>query len=315
MSVFTALDQLPADFGPSAVTFGKFDGLHAGHRAVVDELATLAGARGLVPTLLTFDRNPLSLLDPERCPESVVGLGQRRELLEGAGAEVVVELPFDRALSRLSAEDFVEQVLVGALHARLVLVGPDTRFGHRGLGTADTLVELGRGYGFDVRIHDMLRSRSGEVVSSTRVRRLLSEGDVRGATELLGRLPAVRAMVVHGQARGRQLGYPTANLSPDLEGFIPGDGVYAGFLTVEGRRMPSAISIGNNPTFEGVPAKQIEAHVIDEELDLYDKVVEVEFQEFIRGMEKYTTLDALIAQIGADTDRARAILGLAVGGS
>jgi riboflavin kinase/FMN adenylyltransferase len=305
---YTSLEAIPAGFGPSVVTFGKFDGLHIGHRSIVERLSEVSRERGLVPTVLTFDRNPLSILDPARCPESVTSRRQRRELLEGSGVDTLVELAFDRAFSEQSAEDFVDRILVGALRAQVVLVGTDTRFGLHGRGDFSALVDMGRTRGFEVQPLEHLLDAGGTPVSSTRVRQLLAAGDVTTAAELLGRRPSVRAMVVHGEARGRELGYPTANLAPDLEGFIPADGVYAGFLILDGRRMPSAISIGNNPTFQGVRAKQIEAHVIDEDIDLYDRVVELEFVEFIRGMVKYESLDALIRQIGDDTDRARTIL-------
>lgn len=309
MDFYTSLAQVPTDFGPSAVTFGKFDGIHVGHRGVIADLVLLAETRSLTPTVLTFDRNPLSLLAPERCPESVISRRQKRELLELAGVDAVLEIAFDREFSRRTAEDFVDRVIVGTLHAQLVLVGPETRFGAGGAGTFDTLVALGEARGVEVRSHGLVSTGDAQVVSSTRIRALLADGDVVGATRLLGRVPSVRAEVVHGQRRGRELGYPTANLSPDLEGFIPADGVYAGYLTWRGRRMPAAISIGDNPTFEGVPARQVEAYVIDEDLDLYDEVVEVEFVERLRGQLKFDSLEPLIAQMAHDTQRARELLG------
>lgn len=308
MRFFTSAGDIPADFGPSAVTFGKFDGMHVGHRLVIDSLRDVARARDITSTVLTFDRNPLRLLDPARCPESVISNQQKRELLELAGVDAMLQLPFDRALSELDATEFVERILVQALHARVVLVGPGTRFGSKGLGDFDHLTSLGREHGFEVRQLGMRGDNRGLPVSSTRIRMLLSDGNVAEAARLLERYPSVRAMVVHGQRRGRELGYPTANLSPDLEGFIPADGVYAGFLVLDGDRMPAAISIGNNPTFDGVPEKQVEAHVLDADIDLYDRVVEVEFVDRVRGMEKFDSLDDLIARMGLDTDRVREIL-------
>lgn len=320
MRFFDSLDSIPPDFGPSAVTFGKFDGIHIGHRQMLDALLSIAAQRRLEPTVLTFDRNPLSLLDPARCPENIVSNAQKRDLLEEVGIGTMVQVAFDRAFSAQSAEQFVTRALVDVLHAEVVLVGPDTRFGSGGGGNASTLVELGSRSGFEVVQAPAHLSEDGATVSSTRIRRLLAGGDVAGAGRLLGRLPAVRGTVVHGQQRGRQLGYPTANLSPALEGFIPADGVYAGFLSIQPdlgagssaetplRRMPAAISIGNNPTFEGVPEKQVEAHVLDADLDLYDRVVVVEFVDFVRGMTRFDSLDELIAQIGLDTSRVREVL-------
>lgn len=314
MAFFRATSEVPDDFGPSAVTFGKFDGVHLGHRAVIDELRDLAAERSLVPTVLTFDRNPLALLAPARCPESITGLDQKAELLADAGVGATLEVPFDRAFSAQDAEQFIARIIVGTLHAGLVLVGPDTRFGAGGRGHFDTLVDAGAEYGFEVRQLAARTDATGRI-SSTRIRGLLSEGRVAEAATLLGRYPSVRAMVVHGQKRGRALGYPTANLAPDLTGFIPADGVYAGYLSVRdagdprrGIRMPAAISIGNNPTFEGVPARQVEAYVLDADLDLYDRVVEVEFVDRVRGMERFDSLDELIARMGLDTERVRELL-------
>ncbi len=311
MRFFDALDAVPSEFGPSAVTFGKFDGVHLGHRGVIDQLIGLARQHSLDATVLTFDRNPLSLLAPEKCPESVISTRQKRELLAGAGVDATVEIPFDRAFSLLTAEQFVDTVLSRALHAKLVLVGPETRFGAGGAGTFDTLVELGGQRGIEVVSRGLVSTDDAEPVSSTRIRRLLTVGDVAGATRLLGRAHSVRAEVVHGQRRGRELGYPTANLSPELEGFIPADGVYAGYLTWNGRRMPAAISVGDNPTFIGVPARQVEAYVIDEDLDLYDEIVEVTFVERLRGQLKFDALEPLIEQMARDTQRARDLLGRA----
>jgi riboflavin kinase/FMN adenylyltransferase len=202
----------------------------------------------------------------------------------------------------------VRDILVDTLHAKHVSVGRDFRFGAKGAGDADLLTELGRQYGFDVRLIDDVMPHGERRVSSTWIRELLSTGDVRSATRLLGHLPTVRGVVVHGAARGRELGFPTANLSPDSEGLIPADGVYAGWLTDHGARYPAAISIGNNPTFDGVPQKQVEAYVLDQEIDLYDHVVEVAFVEHIRGMVAFTGIEPLIRQIEDDVVKTRAIL-------
>lgn len=308
MQFATSIDGIPASLRASAVTFGKFDGMHIGHQEVIGALRSVADELGLSSVVLTFDRNPLSLLDPARCPESIVSNEQKRELIEASGVDAMVQLPFDRAFSSLTADEFVRDVLVRGLGARVVLVGPGTRYGSRGTGDFARLVELGAELGFEVRQLELHRDSSGEPVSSTRIRSLLAEGNVREAGRLLGRRPSVRAVIVHGQKRGRALGYPTANFSCELEGYIPADGVYAGLITIGGRTMPAAVSIGNNPTFDGVPARQVEAHVLDEDLDLYDQVASLEFVDYIRGMVKYTNLDDLIAQMGRDTDRVREVL-------
>ena len=310
MQFYTSLADVPADFGPSAVTVGKFDGVHTGHRSVLSALRAISAERGLVPTVLTFDRNPLSLLHPERCPAVLVSNEQKRELLASTGVDATVMLTFDRRFSEQTPDQFIENVLVAALHARVVFVGPDFRFGVHGSGDVTMLAKAGGRLGFEVRSVQEMKSGGTRRVSSTWIRNLLSDGDVAGAARLLGREPSVRGVVVRGEQRGRALGYPTANLSPDLEGFIPADGVYAGWLTVDGERMPAAASVGNNPTFPGVPERQVEAHVLDADLDLYGKTVELSFTQRIRAMEKFDGVDALIAQIREDEARARQILGV-----
>ena len=308
MITFSRPADVPDDFGPSAVTIGKFDGVHAGHRAVISRLREAAGEQGLRPVVVTFDRHPLALLAPEKCPAALVGPEQKIDLLAGTGVDATLILAFDRALSLQSPEDFVTTILVDALHARLVLVGSDFRFGHRGAGDVALLTELGRRHGFDVEIVGDVMPRDGRRVSSTWIRELLADGRVSDAAVLLGHAPAVRGMVVHGAKRGRELGYPTANLSPDSDGLIPADGVYAGWLKVGQARYPAAISVGNNPTFDGVAQKQVEAYVLDEEIDLYDQVVEVQFVERIRGMVAFTGIEPLIVQMGDDVERVRQLL-------
>jgi riboflavin kinase/FMN adenylyltransferase len=311
MEVFHGVSEVPRDFGPSAVTIGKFDGVHAGHHAVIDALEVAAGAQGLVSTVVTFDRNPLSLLDPDRCPDALASNAKKLELLDAAGVGATLMLAFDRTFSEQAPEDFVTSILVEALHARVVFVGADFRFGVRGSGTVPLLTELGTRFGFEVRQIPELTTGEPRRVSSTWVRELLDEGDVVGASIPLARLHSIRSTVVHGEQRGRELGYPTANLSPDVEGFIPRDGVYAAWATVGGERYGAAVSIGNNPTFEGVPQKQVEAHLLDQSLDLYGKTIELEFVEYIRGMVKFPSFDALAAQMRVDEDRVRAVLRLA----
>lgn len=294
--------------GPAAVTIGKFDGVHTGHRAVIHELLREAREHDLAAVIVTFDRNPLSVIAPEYCPIALVSNEQKLALLAETGVDATLMLTFDEALMRLSPEEFVRHVLVESLEALVVLVGSDFRFGARGAGDITTLRRLGEQFGYEVRIIDDVRPEDGRRVSSTWIRELLDEGDVQHATRLLGHEPVVRGMVVHGAKRGRELGFPTANLSPRSQGLIPADGVYAGRLSVGGRTYPAAISVGNNPTFDGVPLKQVEAFVIDETLDLYDQVVDVTFVARIRGMVAFTGIEPLIVQMNDDVERARHLL-------
>lgn len=304
------LEDLPAGLGPSVVTIGKFDGVHLGHRGLIDQVRAIAADRGLSSVVVTFDRNPLSVVRPDVCPADLVSLDEKLELLDELGLDAVVVARFDRAFADQSPEEFVKRVLVDGVGARVVLAGPDFRFGAKAAGDAAMLRELGAAHGFEVVVPDRIVDEAGERISSSLVRERLSAGDIPGAAQLLGRLPRIRAEVVHGYERGRTLGYPTANLSPDVEGFIPADGVYAAWLIVDGHRYGSAVSIGNNPTFEGVPDKRVEAHAFDQSFDLYGKVVEIEFVQFIRGMQKFSGPDALAQQMGADEAQIRAILGV-----
>jgi riboflavin kinase/FMN adenylyltransferase len=310
MKFYPSLDEVPADFGPSAVTIGKFDGVHAGHRSVIARLRREAAAAGLVSTVLTFDRHPLALLKPDLCPGTLTSNDQKRAVLETTGIDALVMIEFTHAFSLEEPQEFVTDVLVGTLHAKLVFVGPDFRFGHRGLGTVEELERLGRLHGFEVRMIEAVRPLGDRVISSTWIRDLLAEGRVAEAATLLERRSTVRGIVVPGERRGRELGYPTANLARSVEGYVPADGVYAAYATVDGRTMPAAVSIGNNPTFVGVPDKQIEAHLLDEDLDLYGKMVEIAFVKYIRGMEKFASVGELVTQMTHDEANVRHLLGM-----
>jgi riboflavin kinase/FMN adenylyltransferase len=310
--VFRSPEEVPGDFGPTAVAIGKFDGVHAGHRAVIERLRQAATATGSRSVAVTFDRNPLAVIRPDRCPENVVTVDRKLELLGELGLDATLVLTFDEELAARSAEDFVVDILVGALQVSTVLVGEDFRFGHRGAGTPELLRELAPRFGFSVEVVDeVYLPGSTRRVSSSWIRELLMEGDVAAAAKALGRLPDVRGEVVHGLKRGRELGFPTANLSTIVDAFVPADGVYAGWLVDHdtGIRHPSAISVGTNPTFDDVLVRQVEAHVLGETgLDLYGHDVTVEFVERLRGMVAFEGIDKLMVQMGADvTDAARAL--------
>jgi riboflavin kinase/FMN adenylyltransferase len=307
--VVHGIENLPQDARPSAVTIGKFDGVHRGHRAVLDHLITEAEGRRTVA--VTFDRHPAAVLHPESAPETLLSTAQKTEALIEAGVDLVVVLPFTPAFAALTPEQFVDQVLVRGLRAELVLVGSDFRYGARGAGTVETLRVAGERHGFEVALVDDVCVLDGTRVSSTGIRTLLESGRLDEATEALGRPHRIRSLVVPGHQRGRELGYPTANLARDAEGCIPADGVYACWLHVEGARYGAAVSIGNNPTFGDVPEKTVEAHAIDVHLDLYGKTVELEFVAYIRSMHKFDSADALAEQMGRDELRIRGVLGLA----
>jgi riboflavin kinase / FMN adenylyltransferase len=302
------LAELPGDLGPTAVAVGKFDGVHLGHRAVLGRLADEAREHDLVPAVVTFDRNPLALLRPDQAPPPLVSVAQRLELLADAGVELTLMLAFDGALAALPPEEFAERYLFGGLRARAVLVGEDFRFGAHAAGDVALLERMAAERDARVVALPSVLGADAERVSTTRVRRLLAEGEVGEAARLLGRPHAVRAVVVHGLQRGRELGWPTANLHPDAEGLVPADGVYAGWATVDGERYPAAVSVGDNPTFEGVPARQVEAYLLDVDLDLYGRTLEVAFVARLRGNTAFTGIEALKAQIGRDVETTRELL-------
>ena len=314
MIVFRSPEEVPSDFGPSAVAIGKFDGVHIGHRAVIDRLNEAAAASGSRSVVVTFDRNPLAVLRPDRCPENVVTVDRKLELLSELGIDATLVLTFDEQLAARSADDFVTDILVDALQVSTVLVGEDFRFGNRGAGTPELLRELGPRDGFTVEVvDDVYLPGSTRRVSSSWIRELLMHGDVTAAARVLGRNPDVRGEVVHGLKRGRELGFPTATLSTIVDAFVPADGVYAGWLVDHdtGIRHPSAISVGTNPTFDDVLVRQVEAHVLGETgLDLYGHDVTVEFVERLRGMVAFEGIEKLMEQMAADVTDAARVLGL-----
>lgn len=312
MIVFRDPQEVPADFGPSAVAIGKFDGVHAGHRAVIRRLREAASATGDRAVAVTFDRNPLAVLRPDRCPENVVTVDRKLELLGELGLDATLVLTFDERLAALTAEDFVMQILVGALRVSTVLVGADFRFGRGGAGTPELLRQLAPLHGFTVEVvDDVYVDGSDRRVSSTWIRELLMDGDVTTAARVLDRRVDVRGEVVHGLKRGRELGFPTANLSASVDSFVPADGVYAGWLVDHdtGLRHRAAISVGTNPTFDDVLERQVEAHVLGEtDLDLYGHDVTVEFVERLRGMVAFEGIEKLKAQMAADVTDAERVL-------
>ena len=309
MQTYSALSDVPSDIGKTAVTIGKFDCLHLGHQSLFSNLIQAAKDESLVPTVVTFDRHPDHLLRPDRAKLPIIGKTQKHSIIESLGAAVLVELEFNQALASKTPEQFVKEILVDTLHAKVVMVGQGFRFGNQGSGDTHTLRELGQQYGFSVSEVKPIEI-DGETVSTTRVRNLLDEGNVSAVAKLLGRVHVAVGIVEHGLKIGRKIGFPTANLSREAEGYLPLDGVYSGWLVSEGIRYPAAHSVGINETFQAVP-RLVESHVLDEtELDLYDKVVTLEFIDFVRPVEKFDGVDSLVAQINLDLEVVRQQLGM-----
>jgi riboflavin kinase/FMN adenylyltransferase len=309
LQTYSVLSDVPSDIGKTVVTIGKFDCLHLGHQSLFSNLIEAAKDQSLVPTVVTFDRHPDHLLRPDRAKLPIIGKTQKHSIIESLGAAVLVELEFNQALASKTPEQFVKEILVDTLQAQVVMVGQGFRFGDQGSGDTQTLRELGQQYGFSVSEVKPIEI-DGETVSTTRVRNLLDQGNVVAVAKLLGRVHVAVGVVEHGLKIGREIGFPTANLSREAEGYLPLDGVYSGWLVSEGIRYPAAQSVGINETFQAVP-RLVESHVLDEtELDLYDKVVTLEFIDFVRPVEKFDGVDSLVAQINLDLEVVRKQLGI-----
>jgi riboflavin kinase/FMN adenylyltransferase len=306
VQVWRTLDEVK-DVERSVATIGVFDGVHRGHRHVIDGVVLHAAEIGAMSVVVTFDPHPMAVVAPDRRPPALATLDHRLQLLDDEHVDAVLVLPFTTARAHQSPEDFVREVLVDTLHAKAVHVGENFRFGHRAAGDVALLRELGTAYGFEVVPVPLA---GGETTwSSTYVRDRLAVGDVGAAEKALGRQHRVEGIVVHGDHRGRELGYPTANLGPDDVSAIPADGVYAGWLTREsGDRLPAAISIGTNPTFDG-KARRVEAYVLDrDDLELYGEYVALDFAERLRETVKFDGVESLKVQMAEDCRRAREIL-------
>ena len=284
----------------TSVAIGIFDGVHRGHQEILAEAAKYGAV-----TVLTFDPHPTSIFAPERTPTALVNLGDRIKLLKENGASDVVVLPFTREFAAMSPDAFITEVLVNQLAATHVTVGANFTFGHKAAGNVDYLKEHAQGFGVSA-VH--LQEDRGSAISSTRIRTLIVDGDVERANEMLTRPFYLRGPVVHGEKRGRTIGYPTANMGLADNATIPADGVYAGWLTVGDHRWQAAISIGTNPTFPGVRGRQVEAYAIDQSgLDLYDQEAKLEFGFRLRDTLKFDGLDPLLVQMKADCELAKVL--------
>ena len=295
----------------SVVTIGAYDGVHLGHQAVIAEVRRQAGAAGQAATVVTFDRHPASVVRPATAPRLLTDLDQKLELLAATGIDRCLVISFDEARSKEPADEFVRDVLVERLGARRVIVGEDFHFGHQRSGDVTLLRAMGAELGFDVDGIELVTAPgTAERASSTAIRHALVEGDLPRAAAMLGRPHEVRGVVAHGDERGRELGFPTANVSVPGEILLPADGIYAGwFQRADGTVLPAALSLGRRPTFYAeAHVSLLEAHVLDFSGDLYDEAVRVRFVERLRGEAKFDSVEALIEQIDRDCTEARAIL-------
>ncbi|MFI0741899.1 bifunctional riboflavin kinase/FAD synthetase [Streptomyces sp. NPDC021100] len=314
MQRWRGLEDIPQDWGRSVVTIGSYDGVHRGHQLIIGRAVERARELGVPSVVVTFDPHPSEVVRPGSHPPLLAPHHRRAELIAELGVDAVLVLPFTAEFSKLSPADFVVKVLVDKLHAKLVVEGPNFRFGHRAAGTVALLEELGTTYDFGVEVIDLKltgEAGAGLPFSSTLTRRLVAEGDVAGAMEILGHPHRVEGVVVRGAQRGRELGFPTANIETLPHTAIPADGVYAGWLVVEGESMPAAISVGTNVQFDATE-RTVEAYAIDRvDLDLYGLHAAVDFLAYLRGMEKFETLDALLERMADDVKRARELVAAA----
>jgi len=325
VQVWRGLAQVPPGFGPSTVTIGNFDGVHLGHQTVLQRLAADAQAAGVASVVITFSPHPLQVHRPDDAPPLVTGETDRLELMAATGLDAVLVVAYTLEFASQTPEEFVRTYLVDALHATTVVVGRDIRFGRHNCGDLSTMVALGERLGFDVHVVEDIASADIHAArrwSSTWLRELLAAGDVVTAARVLGRPHRIRGMVVRGDSRGHDLGYPTANLEPETAGMVPADGVYAGWLRrtrtgdgeplVDQPDMPAAVSIGTNPTFDGKD-RRVEAHVLDGAGDLYGEEVLVELLVRLRPTVRFDSAEALKTQLATDIAQCRAALAAAEG--
>ncbi|HUS21847.1 MAG TPA: bifunctional riboflavin kinase/FAD synthetase [Aeromicrobium sp.] len=293
---------------PAVVTIGNFDGVHRGHQ----HLLAAAAAAGRPVVAVTFDPHPARLFAPDNAPKLLCTLERRIELLRENGADEIRVLAFDREIAGWTPAEFIERVIVGELRATAVVVGENFHFGAQAAGDVATLVAAGAAAGFTaegVSLATSVGGESSDILCSTLVRNRIAAGDMPGAAAVLGRPHEVSGVVQRGDGRGKDLGFPTANVPVDEGYAVPPDGVYAGFVVVGAERHQAAISVGTNPTFGGIE-RRVESFVLDAPggIDLYDRGIRVEFIQRLRGMEAFDTVDALVAQMHDDVASARGLL-------
>ncbi|HEX5540279.1 MAG TPA: bifunctional riboflavin kinase/FAD synthetase [Micromonospora sp.] len=321
MQRWRGYEAAPAGWGRSVVTIGVFDGVHKGHQAIIRHVVQRAEELGVPSVVVTFDPHPAEVVRPGSHPAVLTEPARKAELIEALGVDVLCVVPFTPDFSRRSAEAFVHDVLVKHLHAALVVVGENFRFGHKAAGDVALLEQLGRTFGFGVESAP-LAAAGNTIFSSTYIRSCIDAGDVRAAAEALGRPHRLEGVVVRGDQRGRELGFPTANLLIHRHAAVPTDGIYAAWAVRggvqrlgrsefpqfgPGERLRAAVSIGTNPTFLG-RERRVEAYLLDFEGDLYGERLALDFVAYLREQRRYDTIESLIAQIAEDVAQARAVL-------
>jgi riboflavin kinase / FMN adenylyltransferase len=314
-------DEIPTDWGRCVLTIGVFDGVHRGHQELIATAVKAGRSRGVPTVLMTFDPHPMEVVHPGSHPAQLTTLTRRAELVEELGVDVFLVIPFTPEFMKLTPDRYIHELLVEHLHVVEVVVGENFTFGKKAAGNVETLRHAGERFSFAVQAMSLVAEHHDDetvTFSSTYIRSCVDAGAVVAAEEALGRPHRVEGVVVRGDGRGHVLGFPTANVAPPMYSAIPADGVYAAWFTVlgqgpvvgtviPGERYQAAVSVGTNPTFSG-RTRTVEAYVLDTSADLYGQHVAVDFVARIRGQRKFAQVDDLIAEMDADTERARTIL-------
>ena len=311
MERWRGVEGIPTKWGRCVVTIGVFDGVHLGHQQIIKRAVERAAELNVPSVVLTFDPHPIEVIRPGSHPPMLTGQRYKADLVEELGVDVFCVLPFTLDFMRLTAQEFVHEVLVERLHVSAVVVGENFRFGHGGKGTVASLTEDGRRFGFSVDPFP-LQGTSQTTWSSTYVRSCVAAGDIAGANEALGREHRIHGVGVRGDQRGRDIGYPTANLEPLPWSAVPADGIYAGRLARGKELLPAAISIGTNPTFAGAE-RRVEAFVLDFDGDLYGEHVGLCFTARLRDTLRFDGVEPLVAQMAIDVERTRELVSHPIG--
>lgn len=297
MKVIKAIKDIDIEFD-TVVTIGNFDGVHKGHQVLIEKTATYAKARGIKSAVFTFLNHPINYFVPEKV-KNIFDEKEKERLIEGFGIDYLIDIPFDKAMTQISAEQFIVKILKDKIHAKKIVVGYDFTFARNKEGTVDVLREMGHEYGIEVEIVQPIKI-NGIRVSSTFIRELISEGRVDEIPQYLGTPYVIEGEIIHGKANGRKMGYPTANISLKDQIIKPKNGIYASRVIIDGKKYFGATNVGMNPTVNG-KYLSIETNILDFDEDIYGKKVRIEFLEKIRDEKKFESLDELRKQLDLDT--------------
>lgn len=297
MKVIKAIKDIDIEFD-TVVTIGNFDGVHKGHQVLIEKTATYAKARGIKSAVFTFLNHPINYFVPEKV-KNIFDEKEKERLIEGFGIDYLIDIPFDKAMTQISAEQFIVKILKDKIHAKKIVVGHDFTFARNKEGTVDVLREIGHEYGIEVEIVQPIKI-NGIRVSSTFIRELISKGRVDEIPQYLGTPYVIEGEIIHGKANGRKMGYPTANISLKDQIINPKNGIYASRVIIDGKKYFGATNVGMNPTVNG-KYLSIETNILDFDEDIYGKRVRIEFLEKIRDEKKFESLDELRKQLDLDT--------------